>query len=101
MMKELKAAWKALPTAEKWKMGISMVCEVGADILTTVAVGRILPKDTKRWKKLAVGVAAGGIGMHLGAVAEQQYCHLIDVATGSASMFGNAVPKEAENGGRE
>ena len=98
MIKEMKAAWKALPTAEKWKLGVSVVCELGADILTTVAVGKLIPKETKRWKKLAVGVAAGGIGMHFGAMAEQQYYRLIDIASGK---FNKPKAQEAEDGGRE
>lgn len=75
----LKMTWKAMTPKEKWKTIIQGVCDVGSDLLMGMLVSRVVPENEKRWKKAAIVVVAGGLGMAAGKVAGESIGDMMDI----------------------
>lgn len=92
----LKTRWKAMPTSEKIKLVVSGVCDIGADLLAGMMLGRLVPADEKKWKKVAMTVTAGGLGMWAGRTASNEINSCIDMITQVKDMEKEQDVKEEE-----
>lgn len=88
IIENLRAKWKAMTPAEKFKLVISGICDVGADLLSGYICCRLVPEDTKTWKKAACIMTMGGLGMKAGEIAANQLNDLVDIL---------AAPKEEDD----
>lgn len=75
----LKTSWKTMSTKKKVQMVINGICDVGADLLAGLALGKLVPEDTARWKKAAMIFTAGGLGMAAGDLASKQINDTLDI----------------------
>lgn len=92
----LKTKWKTMPTSEKIKLVVSGVCDIGADLLAGMMLGRLMPTDEKKWKKVAMTVTAGGLGMWAGRTASNEINSCIDMITNSKEDAEEPMEEEEE-----
>lgn len=81
----LRDRWKATPTIEKFKLVITGICDIGADLLAGMALSKLVPSDEKNWKKAAIITTAGGLGMWAGDIAAKQLNGVVDVLYSAVS----------------
>lgn len=75
----LKTSWKTMSTKKKVQMVINGVCDIGADLLAGLALGKLVPEETPRWKKAAMIFTTGGLGMAAGDLAGKQLNDTLDL----------------------
>jgi len=75
----LKTSWKTMSTKKKLQMVINGVCDIGADLLAGLALGKLVPEETPKWKKAAMIFTASGLGMAAGDLASKQINDTIDL----------------------
>jgi hypothetical protein len=75
----LKTSWKSMSRKKKLQMVICGVCDIGADLLAGLALGKLVPKETPKWKKAAMIFTAGGLGMAAGDLASKQLNDTLDL----------------------
>lgn len=78
-IKNLKTAWKNMTPKQKVQLAICGICDIGADLLAGMALGKLVPENEKKWKKMLVIFTAGGLGMWAGETAAEQINSTIDV----------------------
>lgn len=77
----LKAKWKSMSGADKAKLVIEGICNLGADLLLGYLNAKLIPQDERKWKKAACAITTAGIGMAVGKAASDQMGELIDAFT--------------------
>lgn len=77
----LKQKWNNMTGAEKLKMVLEGVCNVGADLMLGYLNARLIPSNNKKWKKAACIITTGGLGMAVAKVASNQLNDMIDIFT--------------------
>lgn len=75
----LKTSWKTMSTKKKVQLVINGVCDIGADLLAGLTLGKLVPENTSRWKKAAMIFTAGGLGMAAGDLASKQINDTLDI----------------------
>lgn len=81
IFENLKAKWKSMTPAEKLKVVLEGICNVGADLMMGYLNTRLIPGNDKKWKKAACIITTGGLGMAVGKLASQNINEMIDVFT--------------------
>lgn len=79
VIKNLKMAWKNMTPKQKVQLAIYGICDIGADLLAGMALGKLVPENEKKWKKMLVIFTAGGLGMWAGETAAEQINGTIDI----------------------
>lgn len=74
----LKAQWNTKTPAEKVKMVIEGVCNLGADLMMGYLNVKLIPADEKKWKKAACVITSGGLGMAVGKIASNSINEIVD-----------------------
>lgn len=77
----LKQKWNSMTGAEKLKMVLEGICNVGADLMLGYLNARLIPGNDKKWKKVACIITTGGLGMAVAKVASDQLNDMIDIFT--------------------
>lgn len=75
----LKTSWKTMSTKKKIQMVITGVCDIGADLLAGLVLGKLVPEETPRWKKGIMIFTAGGLGMAASDLASKQLNDTLDL----------------------
>ena len=94
--KNIREKWSSMSTGEKIKLAVCGVCDIGADLLAGLMLCRVVPENEKKWKKAAMIVTAGGLGMWAGNVASREINGCIDLITGSGKPEQKEEPMEEE-----
>lgn len=78
-LSNLRTQWKMMSRKKKVQLVINGICDIGADLLAGMMLGHVVPEDTPKWKKAAMVVTAGGLGMAAGDLAAMQINDTIDI----------------------
>ena len=91
-VQKMKESWNRRTTAEKVKLVLSAINDIGVTFITCSLASKCYKEDDSRLKKASINLAAFGIGSFAARVSENEFSRYVD----EFAYNWNKAKKEAE-----